>query len=195
VELIAGDPRDYLAEDDVIDHSHPSVRALATALRTEHEDDVAFARAAFDHVRDRITHSMDAEDPRVSLTASETLEQGTGLCYAKAHLLAAILRAEGIPTGLCYQRLTDDGTAYMAHGLVAIHLDGGWHRQDPRGNKAGVDAQFSLDAEQLAWPVRPELGEIDYPEVHATASTKVVDALRNASDLRELSVSGLPTEP
>ena len=124
-----------------------------------------------------------------------TRSQGTGLCYAKAHLLAALLRAEGIPTGLCYQLLTDDETSFMLHGLVAIHLEGSWHRQDPRGNKAGVDAQFRLDTEQLAWPVRAELGERDYPDVFRHASPRVVSALTQATDLPELYLRGLPSEP
>lgn len=193
MQLIAGDPRDYLGGDDVVDHAHPAIRALADELRDAHPDDVEFARATFEHVRDRVTHSWDAQDPRVTLRASEALEQGTGLCYAKAHLLAAVLRAEGVPTGLCYQLLTDDEETFMLHGLVAVHLDGAWHRQDPRGNKEGVDAQFRLDQEQLAWPVRPELGEQDYPEVHRTASARVVEALSSAGDLPELYRNGLPS--
>lgn len=192
MDLIAGDPAGYLAADDVVDHGHPGVRELARRLRADHPQDVEFARAAFEHVRDEVTHSWDAQDPRVTLRASEALEQGTGLCYPKAHLLAAVLRAEGIPTGLCYQLLTDDEETFMVHGLVAVHLDGRWHRQDPRGNKPGVDAQFSLGDEQLAWPVRPELGERDLPEVHREPSAAVVAALAGATNLQELYRNGLP---
>lgn len=193
MNLVADDPSSYLGEDDVVDFSHPSVRDLARSLRADNPGDVDFARAAFEHVRDTVTHSWDASDPRVTLRASEALEQETGLCYAKAHLLAALLRAEGIPTGLCYQLLTDDEETFMVHGLVAVHLEGAWHRQDPRGNKPGVDAQFSLTDEQLAWPVRPELGEQDYEEVWREPSPAVVAALSGASDLNELYRTGLPT--
>ena len=192
MDLIAEDPGAYLDADEVIDHGHPSIRALAASLRSAHPRDVDFARAAFEHVRDTVTHSADADDDRVTLSASSALAAGTGLCYAKSHLLAAILRAEGIPTGLCYQLLTDDGSTFMVHGLVAVHLEGGWHRQDPRGNKPGVDAQFSLGREQLAWPVDPSIGEQDYPTVYRNASPAVVAALRGASDLRELYDHGLP---
>ncbi len=195
MELVASNPGDYLGADDIVDHDDPSIRDLAQQLRAAHPGDVDFARAAFEYVRDEVTHSWDAQDPRVTLSASEALEQGTGLCYAKAHLLAALLRAEGIPTGLCYQLLSDDETSFMLHGLVAIHLEGSWHRQDPRGNKAGVDAQFRLDTEQLAWPVRAELGERDYPDVFRHASPRVVSALTQATDLPELYLRGLPSEP
>ena len=91
--------------------------------------------------------------------------------------------AEGISTGFCYQRLTDDGHSFMVHGLVAVHLDGSWHRQDPRGNKPGVDARFSLTEERLAWPVRTELGEVDYPQIHIRPSATVVATLRGAENV------------
>jgi len=187
-------PARYLDEDEVIDYSHPKVRELAQKFRAENRADLDFARAAFEHVRDMVTHSWDAQDGRVTLCASDVLEQGTGLCYAKAHLLTAILRAEGIPTGLCYQLLTDDDTTFMVHGLVAIHLNGSWHRQDPRGNKPGVDAQFSVNSEQLAWPVDPERGERDFETIYREPSPAVVAALRNASNLFDLYRHGLPAE-
>ena len=138
MELVAGNPADYLAADDIVNHDDPSIRDLAQQLRASHPRDVDLARAAFEYVRDEVTHSWDAQDPRGTLRASDALEQGTGLCYAKAHLLASLLRAEGIPTGLCYQLLTDDETTFMLHGLVAIHLEGSWHRQDPRGTRLAL---------------------------------------------------------
>ncbi|GAB2992188.1 transglutaminase-like domain-containing protein [Nocardioides montaniterrae] len=192
--LVRGSSADYLAADDVVDHTSPEVSALAASLRASASDDIAFARAAFEHVRDSVAHSWDAQDPRVTLSASSVLREGVGLCYAKSHLLAALLRSQGVPTGLCYQLLTDDGSTYMLHGLVAVFLDGDWHRQDPRGNKDGVDAQFSLGSEQLAWPVRPGLGELDLPEVYAAPSPRVVATLRAATDILALCDGGLPTE-
>jgi len=100
--------------------------------------------------------------------------------------------AEGVPTGLCYQRLAH-GDEHVLHGLVAVHLNGAWHRQDPRGNKDGVDAQFSLDEEQLAWDVDPTLGEIDYPTIFAEPAECVVDTLRGTADVLSLYDVGLPT--
>ena len=102
-------------------------------------------------------------------------------------------RTEGIPTGLCYQRLTDDGSTFTVHGLVAVHLQGSWHRQDPRGNKPGVDAQFSLTTEQLAWPVATELGECDYPQLLVSPHPEVVRVLQGATDALALCRGGLPS--
>ena len=193
LKLQALAPAEYLTGDEVIDLAHPSIRRFAGTLRAEHADDVSFARAAFEYVRDGVRHSWDVQDPRVTVSASETLREGVGLCFAKAHLLAALLRTEGIPAGLCYQRLTDDGSTFNMHGLVAVHLQGSWHRQDPRGNKPGVDAQFSLTTEQLAWPVATELGEHDYPQLLVSPHPDVVRALRGATDALALCRGGLPS--
>jgi len=193
VDLRTQDPDDYLAADEVIDSVHSEVRALAAELRASTLDDALYAKAAFEWVRDNVSHSFDVQDPRVTLTASDALRERVGLCYAKAHLLTALLRAEGIPAGLCYQRLADEATGgHALHGLIAVYLDGSWHRQDPRGNKPGVDAQFSLHQEQLAWPVDPAEGEVDYPTVYAAPVLEVVNALKSADNVLLLYRHGLP---
>ncbi|WP_299537253.1 transglutaminase family protein [uncultured Streptomyces sp.] len=179
----------YLAADDVIDHEHPAVRAVAGGLGFGTAPPHTYAAAAYTHVRDTIPHSMDSGDPRVTWRASDVLTARTGICYAKSHALVALLRAAAIPAGLCYQRLTeDDGSAPVVHGLVALRLPGTerWVRQDPRGNKPGVDAQFSLERERPAWTVRPELGEIDYPRLYATPPPAILRVLRAARDRQHL---------
>lgn len=190
--LSALTPSDYLSGDMIIEVDHPKVRALGAELRSRSDSETDCARLAFEWVRDNVAHSYDARDPRVTLRASEVLDQRVGLCYAKSHLLAAILRGNEIPTALCYQRLTH-GDGYVLHGLVAVHLMGAWHRQDPRGNRADVSAEFSLGEEQLAFPVDPELGEIDYPELHRSPAESVVNVLSNATDILAIYDRGLPS--
>ncbi|MER6127710.1 transglutaminase domain-containing protein [Streptomyces sp. NPDC001795] len=173
----------YLAADEVVDHDHPLVRGAAARLAESVPDSYAYARAAFEFVRDTIPHSADSGDMRVTWRASDVLEQRTGICYAKAHALAALLRAEDIPAALCYQRLAhDDGSGHAVHGLVAVRFNGAWHRQDPRGNKPGVDARFSLDGERLAWIPDEKSNEMDYPVLYAEPHPAVVSALRAAPD-------------
>lgn len=115
-------------------------------------------------------------------------------CQAKSHLLAALLRAEGVPAGLCYQRLATGVGGFVLHGLVAVRLDGRWHRQDPRGNKPGIDAQFSLDGPRLAFTLDPAAGERDYEAVFATPDPGVLAALRATTDVRTLRAAGLPAD-
>ena len=152
-------PQAYLGQDAVVDFGRSEIGELADDLRSHHTDDVDFARAAFEHVRDSIQHSWDVQDIRVSISASDTLAHGTGLCFAKAHLLAAILRSQGIPTGFCYQRLTDDGATFMLHGLVAVFLNGNWHRQDPRGTSPASTP--SSRSAKNAWPGRSGRGSLN----------------------------------
>ncbi|MGW7202520.1 transglutaminase domain-containing protein [Streptomyces sp. NPDC054837] len=185
MELIQNTPdlSAYLAADEVIDHDHPQVRDTAARLAAKAADSYAYARLAFEFVRDTIPHSQDSGDPRVTWRASDVLEQGTGICYAKAHALAALLRAEDIPTALCYQRLADDDRdGHVVHGLVALRFNGAWHRQDPRGNRPGVDARFSLEGERLAWIPDPQSNEVDYPVLYAEPHPTVLSVLRAAPD-------------
>lgn len=188
---------DYFAETTEVDCSDPAVRSLATKLRAEAEDDVAFARAAFEYVRDRVAHSWDIQADRVVCSASETLQYGHGICYAKSNLLCAILRSQGVPAGFCYQRLTlgdAPDTGYCIHALNAAFLGspGRWIRLDARGNKPGIDARFSLDEEKLAFPIRADCDEIDYPTVYARPHPMTIDALRQSPDVRALYLSNLP---
>jgi transglutaminase-like putative cysteine protease len=192
IPLVTAEPSAYLGPDDVVQNGHPEITRLAKELSTGAGDDTAFAKAAYEWVRDQVTHSVDAQDPRVTVTATEVLAARTGLCYAKSHLLAALLRARDIPAGLCYQRLADGAGSHVLHGLVAVHIDGGWHRIDPRGNNASVDAQFTLDREQLAYVADPAAGEVDYPDVLVRPAPEVLAALRGSDDVLELCRTGLP---
>ncbi|WP_370410171.1 transglutaminase family protein [Streptomyces fradiae] len=186
MELIQQNPdiSAYLAADEAVDHAHPLVRETADRLWVERPDAYSYAEAAYEFIRDTIPHSADSGDPRVPWRASEVLATRNGICVSKSHALAALLRARGVPTAFCYQRLTEDGVDPMVHGLVAVLLPGRsrWSRLDPRGNKPGVDARFSLDEERLAWPVRAEFSEVDYPVLYAGPHPVVLDALQAAAD-------------
>ena len=173
----------FLRTTDIIDHDHPAITAKARDLRGDLTDDAAIAKACFLFVRDAITHSVDARMNPVTCRASDVLAHGTGYCFAKSHLLAALLRANGIPAGLCYQRLSIDdiGPPFTLHGFNAVHLtDHGWYRIDPRGEKPGVTSAFTPPLERLAYA--PKLaGEGDLPEIWPDPLPVVVDALTGAA--------------
>src|SRR5437899_2342693 len=87
----------YLESTTVIDWTDPDVYTLALKLAADATDPTSVARRCFEWVRDEIMHSGDYRLDPVTCSASEVLWHRTGFCYAKSHLLAALLRANGIP--------------------------------------------------------------------------------------------------
>jgi transglutaminase-like putative cysteine protease len=183
----------YLSPSAIVDFDHPAVAALARELAAA--DPLATARLCYLWVRDEVRHSIDAGLTAVPCAASEVLAERSGFCYAKSHLLAALLRANGIPTGFCYQRLSLGAEAgFSLHGLNAVRLPFyGWYRVDPRGNKRGIDADFTPPHESLAYAVRHR-GEADLPEIWPAPLSRVVAALRSAASAAEVAAS-LPDIP
>ncbi|MEL4503589.1 transglutaminase-like domain-containing protein [Luteococcus sp. H138] len=176
--------RRFLAWSWVMSYHNQDVAALHDRLTADRPDQLTAARRIYEFVRDEVRHSLDHGDTAVTLTAYQVLEEGTGLCYAKAHLAAALFRRSGIPAGLAYQLIDgDDGP--VLHGLVAIHVDGAWHRLDVRGNKPGIDAQFDLERERLAFTGE---GVADLPGIHAEPTLSVLNALTEATDLRQVTL-------
>ena len=169
----------YLKTSEIIDWNNPAIVELANTLALNQSGPMAIARSCFEWVRDEIRHSYDYQMNPVTCRASDVLRHKTGYCYAKSHLLAALLRANGIPAGLCYQRLSIDetGAPYCLHGLNAVHLpEVGWYRMDARGNRSGVDAQFTPPQEQLAFKIQ-FAEEADFPIIFAEPLNVVVEAL------------------
>jgi transglutaminase-like putative cysteine protease len=178
---------EFLKDSDVINWHHPDVLALAHGLTADSIESTA--RRCFEWVRDEIRHSGDFQLNPITWRASDVLHARTGFCYAKSHLLAAVLRANKIPAGLCYQRLSvgDDGQKFCLHGLNAVYLSNiGWYRIDPRGNKPNVNAQFTPPVEQLAF-TPTLLGEVDLPEIHANPLPIILTALRTHATFESLS--------
>lgn len=178
----------FLEASEIIDFDNSTVTTKASELAFGCNSDTEITKRCFEFVRDEIRHTGDAGEGITTLRASEVLEQGQGWCYAKSHLLAALLRANGIPTALCYQRLSCSEYVegiYCLHGLNAVYLkEFGWYRVDARGNKEGVDAQFNPPHEKLAF----ELGENEYdlPNLYTEPLDVVVEALKTRKDYSEM---------
>ncbi len=178
----------YLKATEIIDYYDEDIQALAKELAQDCTDDEAIAKNCYEWVRDNIHHSGDYQDDITTYKASDVLKYATGWCYAKAHLLAALLRANGIPTGFCYQRLSCSEykpDIYCLHGLNWIYLKKyGWYRVDVRGNKEGVDAQFTPPHEQLAFKLGEN--EFDLLENLAEPLDVIVDTLKENKTYKEM---------
>lgn len=194
----SNDINDYLLETEIVDFSHHSIKEMTTELFSDSTTEVDFVKKVYEFVRDEISHSWDIQGSTITCKASDVLLYKEGICYAKSNLLCAILRSKGIPTGFCYQKLTigdTPDTGYCIHALNAVYLTsiGRWMRLDARGNKVGVQAEFSLNEEKLAFTVREEYNEVDYPLIYAEPNQKTIDALMQNTDCKQMYLFGLPT--
>lgn len=188
----------YLKEDSVIDFNNEIVMGLADELYQEAGSELEYTKKAYEFVRDHISHSADIGEDVLTCTASEVLKAKHGICFAKSHLLAALLRYKSIPTGFCYQKLILDDEAdpvLIYHGLNGVYIGEyeKWIRLDARGNKEGVNAQFSLGEEHLAFPIRNEKGEEDGFVIYPDPDAKVLERLGSYKTRTEL-WKDLPTE-
>ena len=175
----------YLQSTYYIDCNNTNI--ISAAERLSANSEIETAENIFHFVRDNILHSWDIRDKRAPARASEVLETGVSICYGKANLLAAIMRAAKIPSGICYQRLTlgdTPATGFCIHALNAVFLNTikKWIRLDPRGNTASIHSEFDTEEEKLAFKVRPEIGEIDYPEIYSNPLPITMSTLEKNSD-------------
>ncbi|TDE67284.1 transglutaminase family protein [Streptococcus sp. KCJ4932] len=188
--------QEFLEVSEYIDYLHPEIQKLAHQLKNESIDEIDLVKNTFHFVRDDIHHSWDVKDKRVTVSASDCLREGVGICWAKANLLAALLRANGIPSGFSYQRLilgSTPDTGYCIHALNTVYLDslGKWLRLDARGNKKNVQAEFSLDEERLAFYPDAE-GEVDYHDNHAKPDQGLMMVLEKSTDAIDMYLHHLP---
>jgi hypothetical protein len=65
---------------------------------------------------------------------------------------------------------------------------------DARGNKKGIDAQFSMDEEKLAFPIREGYGEMDYKINYSEPHPDIIKTLETYSDCMEMYQQGLPDQ-
>ena len=182
----------YLCETEYIDYRNPLVKEKVNQLRDESINSIDYINRAYLYVRDEITHTWDAKEIIVSKKASDVLRNKTGICWTKSCLLAALLRANGIPAGISYQKLTradeDDSEGYIIHALNTVYISelNRWIRLDARGNKEKVHAEFSIDQERLAFIVRPELGEIDYKDNHPDLDKRLCMILEESNNILQI---------
>ena len=176
----------YLQCSEVIDCNNVFIKRKASELSGGIENEIELVKTVYEFVRDKISHSSDIGEDRITYKSSDVLKYKHGLCFAKSHLLAAILRNLGIPTGFCYQKLQFDDQLGL-HGLNGVFIKsiGRWIRLDARGNENGINAVFSLEKEFLAYSPRVEKGEVDFLNLYAEPNEKVIQILENSLNLTE----------
>ena len=89
----------YLEETESIDYSNPIILEKVDELQKNSLSQIDYIENAYKFVRDEFPHSWDIRSEIVSRRASEVLVNKTGICWTKSCLLAALLRANGVPQG------------------------------------------------------------------------------------------------
>lgn len=101
----------------------------------------ARVQAICDYVHNSVQFGY--EFARATRTASQTLEEGRGVCRDYAHLAIAFCRAMNIPARYCTGYLSDIGQPepYAPGDFAAfmeVYLSGTWHVFDPRNNERRI---------------------------------------------------------
>ncbi len=189
--------REFLVKSKYINYDSPLIIVKARELFGDKMTDTEKAQVAYLFVRDEIPHSFDCNAEIITAVASDVLKYNTGICHAKANLLTALLRSQGIPVGFCFQHLTladDDSLGYCLHCYNAIYINGRWIRVDARGNTNGISAQFSLDEPVLAFANREHYNECFFEGIYAEPDKPTMEMLERAKTLQDV-MEGLPEAP
>ena len=81
-----------------------------------------------------------------------------------------------------------DRDGYIIHALntVFISEQNKWIRLDAVGNKENVHAEFSLEEERLAYPIRSQLGEIDYRDNNTDLDERLIHILQESNSILDV---------
>jgi transglutaminase-like putative cysteine protease len=181
----------YLEDTITIDWQTPIVTSTARRLLESSATAEQRVTKIFEFVRDEIDHSMDAPTEAQTCRASEVLEEGTGLCYAKSHLLAGLLRYAGFPTGFCYLKAADEKRPgqFALHGFNAVYwtANSGWIFLDARGDNAEcqTECRFAEPWSLASWP-DTEKGERFLPFIYKRPAKRILDLLERAPSLEAI---------
>lgn len=140
------DYRQYLQPTFFLDFEHPEVAAFASVVCEHATTSRAKAIALYYAVRDQIRYDpYDLSYSQAAMRASAILKKQSGYCVAKAVLLAAVGRHQGIPCRLGFADVTNHlstarlqkmmGTdLFIYHGYTEMHLNGKWVKATPAFN-------------------------------------------------------------
>ncbi len=140
----------YLAETEMLDYSHPTIRKLIAEKGWREYDVFHKIKAIYDFVRDEIKFGYNVSD---SIKASKVLKDGYGQCNTKGTLFMALLRGVGVPcrvhgftidkklqkgamTGIVYKNAPND----VFHSWVEVLYNDKWYNLEA----------FILDGEYLS---------------------------------------------
>ena len=136
----------YLPPTPTIDSDHSEIRRFAAETVRGLVDPIAKAVALYYAVRDLIFYDPFIKNlTKENFKASVCLQSKRSFCIPKAILLAALARAEGIPSRLGFADVTNHLSSeklrammktdiFSFHGYTELFLDGKWVKATPAFN-------------------------------------------------------------
>ncbi len=178
----------YLENTPIIDFKSEEVQKICERFTEFKQNPILLAQKAFYFVQNNFPHSSDCKKTELSISASDVIKNGHGICFAKSHLYAAILRNFGIPCGFCYQILcAKQKNHFYPHSLNAVYFYElkRWVRLDVRGNKPGQNAKFSIEKEFLAYTPDASKNEVTLPMIYTAPFKGAIDCMKKCHDKPE----------
>jgi hypothetical protein len=128
------DQIDFIASSPAVDSDDPEISAFTRRVLTEAPTDSLQRAELLRRAVDRHIHHKSLSSGLD--TASEVLRSRSGDCTEHAMLLAATLRADGIPSrvaiGLVHTEVgAEDGSAFVWHMWTQGLINGQWYDFDP----------------------------------------------------------------
>lgn len=129
-----------------IDKDHPEVISFSDLSCKGLTSDMDKAVSLYYAIRDKIRYNPYTMDlDKSAMRASQVLKKGEGYCVAKAILLAACVRSQGIPARLGFADVRNHLTTerlrtmmgsdlFIWHGYTDIFLAGKWVKATPAFN-------------------------------------------------------------
>jgi transglutaminase-like putative cysteine protease len=162
--------------------------ALASRLFGHYPKGLATAHAICEWTHCNIEYRYGSGD--ATLSASEAVTRGYGVCRDFAHVMVALCRALDMPARYVagYMPLfeaTDSDIGIDFHAYVEVYIAGAWHVFDPRHNRPHVGRikiAHGMDAVDVAFattygPVSTQLFKVwSYPVDHS--SVRVGDPIQ-----------------
>ena len=138
----------YLRPTSFIDFAAPEVKGFAERVCRNMEDRSRKEKAVrlYYAVRDEIRYDpYDMQYSPEALKASSVIRKGSGYCVAKAVVLAAVARQQGIPSRIGFADVRNHlstarlrelmGTdLFVYHGFTELFLEGKWVKATPAFN-------------------------------------------------------------
>ena len=182
----------YLEDTITIDWQSPRLMEKAGTVLEGRDGAEARLEALFRFVRDEVPHAFDVQPEKATCSASEVLREGHGMCYAKSHLLAGMLRYAGFPTGFCYARLAseDQRSGFVLHGFNAVYWSPAesWLFLDASGRAGTPEATVRFEPPWgLPFEVDPAAGESFVPDIFRRPPKRIIDLLERAPDFAAVS--------